>query len=421
MTESRRAPFFSIVLSTYGRGQHIKPTIESALGQSFGDFELIVVGDGCSDDTEEAVRSFQTDRITWRNLAQNSGSQSFPNNEGILASSGRWVAYLGHDDIWAPDHLESLAGRIVSEQGLDFVVGGCIYYGPEGSDTYFVTGLFDTQDAPLRHFFPPTSFAHRSDVTERVGPWRDPRAITAPVDCEFLLRAARAGLRFVSTNRITVHKFAAGHRYLSYLRVDSDEQREILCSLRKHPGIDTDSLVQKAKASGGYMALQYPDFSGSRAGHFFELNRQNKGISRPPLQPLRGRVVIDQTGDPRGLDWYGLELQARPYRWSGPNPRPKILISFTGERARVSIGVFGKAPDEKLEAVSVFVEAQRVPSAVENREEGESRLIADIPLKPDDYTVLTLNTPMFRPSDNGNSEDGRLLGIAVTDLVIEPI
>ncbi len=84
----RAEPLFSIILSTYGRGGLIKPTIESVLRQSFGDFELIVVGDGCADDTEQAVASFASDRISWRSLAQNSGSQSAPNNEGLRHARG---------------------------------------------------------------------------------------------------------------------------------------------------------------------------------------------------------------------------------------------------------------------------------------------------------------------------------------------
>src|SRR5437762_878400 len=98
-------PTFSVVLPTFGRGPDIVPTIESVLWQSFDDFELVVVGDGCADDTEHTVRSFRTQRVTWRNLRQNTGSQSFPNNEGIRSSRGHWIAYVGHDDIWARDHL----------------------------------------------------------------------------------------------------------------------------------------------------------------------------------------------------------------------------------------------------------------------------------------------------------------------------
>src|ERR1019366_2299259 len=121
--------------------------------------------------------------------------------------------------------------------------------------------------------------SHRRDVTTRIGDWRDPRVLKAPVDCEFLLRAAHARLRFASTGKITVHKFAAGHRYLSYLRVSSDEQREFLRKLTLPLGIDVVEIISKSNKNGQYMAMQYLDFSAFQEGYLFEQNRKNKGIS----------------------------------------------------------------------------------------------------------------------------------------------
>jgi len=415
-------PFFSIILPTFGRGRHIEPTIESVLRQSFGEFELIVVGDGCTDDTAAVVRSFPPERIRWRNLVQNTGSQSFPNNEGIRSSRGLWVAYIGHDDIWARNHLECIAQTIACHDELDFVVSGCVYYGPKGSDIYYVTGLFDTPDAPFNHFFPPTSIAHRRDVTARIGNWQDPRLIRTPVDADFLLRAARAELRFASTGRITAHKFAAGHRYLSYLRVSSDEQQEMLRALDQKPGIDIDGIISASKQNRQYMSMKYVDYSVYPAGFAFEYNRQNKGISRSAIQPLPDRTVIKQSDEFRALDWYGVELQgARRYRWSGPNPRAKILIPYSGDRARVSLEVIAKPPGSELHELALFVEDQEIGYSVETDVEGVSWLISQVPLSASDYTVLALETPMFRPNEIGGSEDSRKLGIAVADIVIEPI
>ena len=257
-------------------------------------------------------------------------------------------------------------------------------------------------------------------MTTRIGEWRDPRVIRPPVDAEFLLRAAHAGLRFASTSEITVHKFAAGHRYLSYLRSSCDEQWEMLRKLKEQPGIDTDGLVARAKASGQYMTMKYADYSIHPAGYFFEHNRQNKGISRPALQPLRNSVVIEQTDESRALDWYNVELAGKKFRWSGPNPRPKILIPYTGHRARVSIEMIAKPPNAEFRDVSLQVEGRAVECRIEIEADGFCRLIADIPLAPADYTVLTMCTPMFRPSEVDRSHDTRRLGIAVADIVIEP-
>jgi glycosyltransferase involved in cell wall biosynthesis len=415
MTE---APFFSIVLSTYGRGRHIAPTIVSLLRQSYADFELIVVGDGCDDETEATVRSFPQERIVWRNLPHNTGSQSFPNNDGIRAARGSWIAYLGHDDVWAPDHLEALAARIANDPALDFVTSGCVYHGPPGSEMYWVTGLFDDSSAASEQFFPPSALAHRRDVTTRIGEWRDPRIIRPPVDAEFVLRAVHAGLRFGSTSRITAHKFAAGHRYLSYLRARSDEQEEMLRRLQT--GLDSEALVETARRIGLCMPIQHPDYSAYPAGYLFERNRQNKGLSRSALQPLRDRVVMEQTDEYRALDWYAVEHSEKKFRWSGPSPRPRILIPYTGESARLAIDVFAKPPGADLAEIAVTVEGQSVQCRVERAADGPERLAVEIPLAAADYTIVTLLTPMFRPSDAGLGADSRKLGIAVTDIVLEP-
>lgn len=414
------APFFSVVTATFGRGEHIRPTIEAALAQSFGDFELIVVGDGCTDETEEVVRSFHSERLRWVSLPLNSGSQSLPNNVGIRLARGKYIAYLGHDDIWAPDHLEAIHAH-AAEQQADFVVSGCVYHGPPESDFELVTGLFDDPQASLLHFFPPTSLAHRRDVSERIGGWNDPSVIRAPVDSDFLLRAAHAGLRFVSTGRITAHKFAAGHRYLSYLRSGSEEQKDMLDRLTQGDGVDLDTIVQVSRRQGRFMCSRYPDFAAFAPGELFERNRRNKGISRPALRSLDGRQVIEQQADDRALDWHGLEGQdeRRWFRWSGPNPRPKMLIPFTGLQARVAIEVVHARPDGKL--AELFVEDEQVQAQVETDADGVVWLVGDIRLSPDDYTVLTLRVPTFRPVDRGINDDARDLGLAVGRVVVKPV
>ena len=414
------SPFFSIVLSTYGRGPHIRPTIESVMTQSFSDFELIVVGDGCTDETESVVASFRSERIIWINLSHNSGSQSAPNNRGIQAARGRWIAYLGHDDIWAPDHLSSMASKIDSGASLDFVVGGCIFYGPKGSESFYVTGMFESADAPFHHFFPPSSIAHRRDVTERIGGWPDPHTVQATIDNDFLLRAAHGGLVFAPTSQITVHKFAAGHRYLSYLRVESGEQWETLLALATPAGIDTEILVETSKKNGQFMIMRYVDFSIFQPGQLFEANKSNKGISRPELQPLNAAVTLSQTGEPRALDWGELEAGGKNFRWSGPNPKPRILLPYSGARARVGIEVSAVQPRLELANVGLSVEGQETATQLEIRDDGTSWLVADIPLRASDYTVLTLDAPTYRPSDEGSSPDGRRLGLAVADIVLEP-
>src|SRR6185369_6617224 len=103
-------PRFSVVIAAYNSAAWIVTTVRSALRQTLRAEEIIVVGDGCTDATGDILATHFPDEVRWTNLARNSGGQSTPNNEGIRLARGTHIAYLGHDDVWSPHHLERLAG-----------------------------------------------------------------------------------------------------------------------------------------------------------------------------------------------------------------------------------------------------------------------------------------------------------------------
>src|SRR3984893_7629219 len=96
-------PIVSVVIATYNRSNVLRCAITSVLAQTFDNFELLVVGDCCTDDTEAVVLSSDDDRVRWHNLLENCGNQYGPNNYGLKHARGRYIAYLGHDDLWHPD------------------------------------------------------------------------------------------------------------------------------------------------------------------------------------------------------------------------------------------------------------------------------------------------------------------------------
>src|SRR5437879_999756 len=104
MSES---PTVTIVTATYNRSEVLKHAIRSVLGSTLSDWELLVVGDGCTDDTELCVTSFGDPRIRFVNLPKNTGGQSAPNNLGMELARGRYIAFLNHDDLILNHHLET--------------------------------------------------------------------------------------------------------------------------------------------------------------------------------------------------------------------------------------------------------------------------------------------------------------------------
>ena len=417
-------PLFSVVVATFDRGAHILPTLYSALEQSFRDFEIIVVGDGCSDGdgTLDAARAIGSPRISVHALATNSGSQSAPNNAGIAHARGRYIAYLGHDDVWHPDHLHDIADEF-ARSSADVVVAGCLFHGPPNSGIYFVTGLLDDEHPAADHFLPPSALAHTRDLIERIGSWPEPEAVSAPVDCAIMQRAARAGARFAATGKVTVHKFAAGHRYLSYLRPSSVEQAATLSALRSFvPARVWDGLVDAARRQGRSMVMKHADYDTLPPGHMYRESRSNKGLLRPPLRELTGNAVLAQTAEARALDWHQLEHSLQNFRWSGPSPNPRVLIPFTsGGPARVALDVIAGTPVENVNAISFDCDGRTVPHAVAAVTPFATTLELELPLSADDYTILGITTPrMLRPADDPASTDARLLGIALGDIRIEP-
>ena len=95
----------SIILPTYNRGWCIDAAVQSALAQTHGEWELIVVDDGSTDDTLGRLQRYDDPRI--RVLRRDNGGVSAARNHGIRESRGDMIALLDSDDEWLPEKLET--------------------------------------------------------------------------------------------------------------------------------------------------------------------------------------------------------------------------------------------------------------------------------------------------------------------------
>ena len=94
----------SVVIPVFNSEQYITECIDSVLGQSFQDFEIIIINDGSTDNTVDIVSKYKNDQIKLFHQ-KNSGSAA-ARNFGVEQASGNWIAFIDADDIWLPDKLK---------------------------------------------------------------------------------------------------------------------------------------------------------------------------------------------------------------------------------------------------------------------------------------------------------------------------
>ncbi|MFC1828175.1 glycosyltransferase family 2 protein [Thermodesulfobacteriota bacterium] len=99
-------PAVTVVMPLYNKGAEVGRAIESVLGQTISDFELIVVNDGSTDNSLEIVRSINDSRI--KIIDQENAGVSVARNRGIKEAKSDLIAFLDADDEWRPSFLETI-------------------------------------------------------------------------------------------------------------------------------------------------------------------------------------------------------------------------------------------------------------------------------------------------------------------------
>lgn len=96
----------SIIMPSYNTADYICSTIKSVLAQTYTTWELIIIDDCSTDNTDDIVKPFLEDkRIIYIKNSQNSGA-ALSRNHGLRLAKGEWVAFLDSDDLWLPEKLE---------------------------------------------------------------------------------------------------------------------------------------------------------------------------------------------------------------------------------------------------------------------------------------------------------------------------
>ena len=283
------SPRISIVTATFNRSGVLRHTIASVIAQRFTDWELLVIGDACTDDTADVVAAFSDPRIRFHNLATNVGEQSGPNNVGVSMTRGALIAFLNHDDLWFPDHLDTLATAI-DDTGADLVFSLMAMMIP--GHRPLLSNFTPSGRYELRTVVPASSWLFRRDLADRVGPWHSYRMSYEAPSQEWLSRAARAGASLRLVSSVTVIAFPSGYRRNSYLDPDDSEQARCAAGIRSESAFRERLLTEMmlGQAAGDELAL-----SKTAVGSYLRRAAKNTAsavLSRGGVSPAAVRLFL---------------------------------------------------------------------------------------------------------------------------------
>jgi glycosyltransferase involved in cell wall biosynthesis len=134
------APTFSVLIAAYNQADYVLDTLETVAAQNFVDYELVIVNDGSTDDTEARVcawiggfREGHANRVVFASTANGGQSAAFEHGFGLC--SGRYIALLDSDDRWLPEKLARVAEVIAEDAEAGMIMHPLFVIGQDGRRT----------------------------------------------------------------------------------------------------------------------------------------------------------------------------------------------------------------------------------------------------------------------------------------------
>lgn len=186
-------PLVSVLLPVYNGGPYLGASIESLLGQTYRNFELIIVNDGSTDDTAQVIERYQDPRIRLLNQENRGLSPSL--NRAVAAARGKYLARQDADDLSLPSRLEKQVAFLESHPDHGIVgTWAEIFCGLRGTKR---AHLHHCANAPLKfnlifdNYFVHSSVMVRASLLQRIGPYAA-EASRQPEDFELWSRILRS-------------------------------------------------------------------------------------------------------------------------------------------------------------------------------------------------------------------------------------
>jgi glycosyltransferase involved in cell wall biosynthesis len=284
-------PFFSVIIPTYNRAKFIQQTIKSMLDQDFEDFELIVVDDGSTDNTEDIVSAIHDKRLTY--LKKENAERAAARNYGARHAKGKYVNFFDSDDLAYPHHLSMANSFIQRNSNPEIFHLGYDIKDVDGRLLSKVETANDINRNIIRgNFLSCNGVFIRQDIII-TNPFNEDRALSSLEDWELWIRmASRYNFRQVSGVTSTV----IHHDERSVFGVDTFKIKKKAARFIEHTMSDKRNVEVYGKnlkiALGSintYVALHLAMAKADRSDIWQYLKR---GIMQNPGEMFRKRFLV---------------------------------------------------------------------------------------------------------------------------------
>jgi glycosyltransferase involved in cell wall biosynthesis len=178
--EKKAGPVVSVIVPTFNRPQYLSKALASVLQQSYINLQVIVINDG-GEDVSDIINSFRDPRLKFINRKENRG-KPYSLNEALNRADGKYVAYLDDDDLYYPNHIETLVNALEFQTDCqvaysDFYKAYC-RVSSDGSRQVLSKVVEVSRDFDrffMLHFnhVLHVCLMHRRDLIEKTGPYNE--------------------------------------------------------------------------------------------------------------------------------------------------------------------------------------------------------------------------------------------------------
>jgi glycosyltransferase involved in cell wall biosynthesis len=328
------APRVSVVIPTYNRRALLCEAIKSVLAQTYRNLEVVIVDDGSTDGTGEAIRRLFGNHPEIRYFYKKNGGAASAQNEGIRRARGEFIGLLGDDDLWYPDKLKRQIERLDANPGAELCFSDMLITGGGDDGRRFFEiekfgGVVSVDNLIQRNFIPAGTVLMRKSCLEAVGLFDESLPLVEDFDL---------WIRIVAT-----HPVVYVDRVLSvYRRLDCPQlcdQLSILHECKARVLRKNRDLILSSGTSGNHLArrrrLLEREIRHNLAIHCgWKLKELLSSLPTPALhevvptliraineEPLRLKhyrrfMVIGILGTRFAAWWYGLVARRRALRKS---------------------------------------------------------------------------------------------------------